>query len=154
MNKGWLGGFVSSEIKSEDINLKDGGTMKKARFSIACRRKTKDNNSDFIYVTALGKVAEGIINFFEKGKGIIVEYHIQTGSYTDKEGKKIFTEDKLVDSWEFPPVRKADADSQNDNTYTGTQQTTQAVGQPMPQEQETEFMKIPDQAILDSLPFR
>lgn len=150
MNKGWLGGFVSSEIKSEDINLKDGGTMKKARFSIACRRKTKDNNSDFIYVTALGKVAEGIINFFEKGKGIIVEYHIQTGSYTDKEGKKIFTEDKLVDSWEFPPVRKADADSQNDNTYTGTQQNTQPVGSSAPDDG---FMSVPD-GIENDLPFR
>ena len=157
MNKGLLGGFISSEIKTEDVNLKDGSTMKKAKFSIACRRKTKDNVSDFVYVTALGKMAENIANYFDKGKGIIVEYHIQTGSYTDKEGKKIFTEDKIVDGWEFPPVRKNEESTPAEHsTYDvpqeEPQQTTQTVGQPQPQE-DTGFMKIPDN-IADSLPFR
>ncbi len=108
MNKGTLGGFISSDIKESDVNCKDGTTMKKAKFSIACQRKGKNAGADFIYVTALGKNAENIIRFFSKGKGIIVDYHIQTGSYKDKEGKTIYTEDKIVDNFEFPYLRKAD----------------------------------------------
>ena len=153
MNKGFASGFIATDIKSEILNTKNGD-MKKIRFSIACNRNSKDGGADFVWVEAFSKTAEIIEKYFQRGRGIYVEYHIQTGEYTTKEGKKVYTESKIIDRWEFPPVRKADADSPAENTYTEPQQTTQAVGQPMPQEQETEFMKIPDQAILDSLPFR
>lgn len=143
MNKGTLGGFISSDIKESDVNCKDGTTMKKAKFSIACQRKGKNAGADFIFVTALGKNAENIIRFFSKGKGIIVDYHIQTGSYKDKDGKTIYTEDKVVDNFEFPYLRKAD------------EQQTES--QPQTQEQPSapndSFMDVPED-ITDSLPFR
>lgn len=140
MNKGTLGGFISSDIKESDVNCKDGTTMKKAKFSIACQRKGKNAGADFIYVTALGKNAENIIRFFNKGKGIIVDYHIQTGSYKDKEGKTIYTEDKIVDNFEFPYLRKAD------------EQTTSEPQAEQPSAQEDMNQYIPDTDAVD-LPF-
>lgn len=148
MNKGILGGFISSDIKSSDVNCKDGTTMKKAKFSIACQRKGKNAGADFIQVTALGKNADNIIKFFGKGRGITVEYHIQTGSYKDKEGKTIYTEDKVVDSFEFPYLRKADEqnteqpqEQQKENNYTS------------PTASNEDFLNIPDD-IEDELPFK
>lgn len=144
MNKGTLGGFISSDIKESDVNCKDGTTMKKAKFSIACQRKGKNAGADFIFVTALGKNAENIIRFFSKGKGIIVDYHIQTGSYKDKDGKTIYTEDKIVDSFEFPYLRKSDEQNAEPQEETQNEQ---------PSAPDNSFMDVPDD-ILDDLPFK
>lgn len=120
MNKGFLSGFIASDIKVDEVNLKNGETMKKARFSIACQRKGKGKGADFIQVVALDKTAEIISEWFSKGRGIMVEYRISTGSYTNKDGKKIFTEDKLITDWEFPPVKKSEESQEYANdTHTG-----------------------------------
>jgi single-strand DNA-binding protein len=148
MNKGVLGGFISSDIKGENITLKSGEQMRKVSFSIACRR-TKDV-SDFPWVECFGKRAEAIEQWMSKGKGIIVYYHIQTGKYTNKDGKTVFSTTNVVDDWEFPPVRKDEEQSQGGDTYTNdTQQNTQS---PPPQK-EDDFMNVPDD-ILGSLPFK
>jgi len=144
MNKGYLGGFISSDIKESDVNCKDGTTMKKAKFSIACQRKGRDKGADFIYVTALGKNAENIIRFFGKGRGITVEYHIQTGSYKDKEGKTIYTEDKIVDAFEFPYLRKSDEQNAEPQEETQNEQ---------PSAPDDSFVDVPD-GIENDLPIR
>lgn len=156
MNKGILGGFISSEIKESAVNLKDGSTMVKAQFSIACQRKSKNAGADFIFVTALGKTAENIIRFFGKGKGITVEYHIQTGSYTNKEGKTVYTEDKIVDGFEFPYLRKSDEEAtpvnqaNYDTSPSNDTHTEENAEQPSAPEG---FLDVPDD-LEDSLPFR
>ena len=147
MNLGILSGFISSDIKSESLTLKDGKTMEKIKFSIACKRDFSEG-TDFIWVEALGKNATNISKFFSKGRGILVRYHIQTGEYTNKEGKKIYTESKLIDSWDFPPVRKSEENGSAPQESTSTSQ--QSSPQPAPDDN---FMDIP-QNIADSLPFR
>ncbi len=151
MNKGYLGGFISSDIKESSVNCKDGSTMAKAQFSIACQRKGKNAGADFIFVTSLGKTAENIIRFFGKGKGITVEYHIQTGSYTNKEGKTVYTEDKIVDGFEFPYLRKSDEEStpvSNQSASNEQSQDTHTESAP------DDFVdEIPDD-VLDDLPFK
>lgn len=150
MNK-WIGsGFISSDIKMETLNTKDGGTMEKARFSIACQKKSKSGGANFIQVVALGNMATTINKWFAKGKGIYVECEINTGSYTNKEGKKVYTEEKVITSWEFPPVRRDEestpveqiADSQSqDDTHTPQSALNDS------------YMDI-DDTELGSLPFR
>ena len=136
MNKGYAMGFISSEIKESEVNTKNGA-MKKIRFSVACQ---KQNGADFPSFVAIGKNAENITKFLGKGKGIFVEYHVQTGSYNDKEGKKVYTTDLVVDRFEFPPVRK---DEQNAVADTHTEEVSQS----------NEDI-VPDDIDLDSLPFR
>ena len=141
MNKGFASGFISSDIKSETVNTKNGD-MKKIRFSIACNRKTK-GEADFPWFVAFGKTAEHIEQFFSKGRGIYVEYKIQTGKYTNKEGKTIFTEDKVITEFEFPPIRK-------DEQQTESQPQSQEEAPSAPNDS---FMDVPED-ITDSLPFR
>ncbi len=75
------------------------------RFTLAVdrRRRTGDNqqNADFITCVAFGRSAETLGQYVGKGGKICLDGHIQTGSYTNKEGQKVYTTDVIVDSWEF-----------------------------------------------------
>jgi single-strand DNA-binding protein len=133
-------GFIATDINGDDMKLKDGSTMRKARFSIACNRKSKNAGADFVQVTALGKTAETLEKWLSKGKGIYVDCHCNTGKYQNKEGKTVYTQDFIVDSFEFPPVRK---DEQNAVADTHTEEVSQS----------NEDI-VPDDIDLDSLPFR
>ena len=146
MNK-WIGsGFISSDIKMETINTKDGKTLEKARFSIACQKKSRNGGANFIQVVALGDMATTINKWFSKGKGIYVECEINTGSYTHKEGKKIYTEEKVITSWEFPPIKKNEEQVQE-------QQAEPTTGN-QPSAPDDFVNNIPDDLDDMSLPFR
>ncbi|MBO7733939.1 MAG: single-stranded DNA-binding protein [Methanobrevibacter sp.] len=156
MNKGTLIGYISSDIKSETINLKSGETMAKAGFNIACQRKGKGAGADFPRVTAIGKTAEIVSQYFHKSKGIIVEYHVQTGSYQNKEGKTIYTTDLMVDSVEFLPISKADEENStpvnSPNSDTSPDNDTNTENN-QPSAPDNNFIDIPD-GIEQDLPFR
>ena len=76
-----------------------------ARFSLAVNRrfKNKEGNydADFINCVAFGKTAEFIEKYFTKGMAIGITGRIQTGSYTNKEGQKVYTTDIVVEETEF-----------------------------------------------------
>ena len=106
-----------------------------ARFTVACNRRYKkegEQEADFISCVAFGKVSEFIERYFQKGSSIGLDGRIQTGSYTNKDGQKVYTTDVLVESVEF-------VGSKNEN-QTGNKT------------QSTDFMNIPD-TIDEELPF-
>ena len=77
-----------------------------ARFSLAVERRFKrDNdeqqNTDFISCIAFGKIAEFLEKFGRKGTKFVVDGRIQTGSYNNKEGQKVYTTDVVVENIEF-----------------------------------------------------
>lgn len=151
MNKGFASGFISSDIKSETLNTKNGD-MKKISFSIACNRKAK-GEADFPWFVAFGKIAGNIESFFKKGRGIYVEYKLQTGSFTNKEGKKIYTEDKVITEFEFPPIRKSEEQSASEPEATeNTQNEVQEQTSEPPKA--PDFNNIPDDLDGMELPFR
>lgn len=150
MNKGTLIGFISSDIKSETLNLKNGETMKKVGFNIACNRKSKDKSADFPRVVAFGKTAEVIEKYLGKGRGVIVQFHVQTSSYTNKEGKKIYQTDLVCDEVEFPPVRRDEESTPVEQTADSQSQDDTHV---QPSAPDDNFMDIPDD-IENDLPFR
>ena len=76
-----------------------------ARFTLAVDRKKKDAGADFITCVAFGKTAEFIEKYFTKGSKMNVVGKIQTGSY-EKDGKKMYTTDVVVDSVEFGESKK------------------------------------------------
>ena len=146
MNKGTLIGFISSDIKSETLNLKNGETMKKVGFNIACNRKSKDKSADFPRVVAFGKTADVIEQHLGKGRGVIVQFHIQTSKYTNKDGKTIYQTDLICDEVEFPPIKKSEEQSQE-------QQTEQTSGD-QPSAPDDFVNNIPDDLDMGELPFR
>lgn len=111
-----------------------------ARFTVAVDRKTKRENeqtADFISCVAFGKISEFIEKYFAKGKRIGLCGHIQTGSYTDKDGNKVYTTDVIVDECEFVESK-------------GTAEQTETTA---PATHEGGFMDVPD-GIDEDLPFK
>ena len=123
-------------------------SMAIARFSLAVDRRRSANNqdglsADFISCVAFGRTAEFIEKYFTKGRRIGVYGHIQTGSYTNKEGAKVYTTDVVVDEAEF-------VESRGDNTASDSGFTAPAQNQAAPAGDG--FMNIPD-GIDEDLPF-
>ena len=89
--------------KDPDVRYTQGAEpMAIARYTLAVDRRKKDENSaDFISCVSFGKSAEFAEKYLHKGIKILVEGRIQTGSYTNKDGKKIYTTDVVVESTEF-----------------------------------------------------
>ena len=84
-----------------------------ARYSLAVDRRFARNNqegqqtADFISCVAFGKNGEFAEKYLHKGTKIVVEGRIQTGSYTNKDGVKVYTTDVVVESQEFAESKNA-----------------------------------------------
>lgn len=134
MNK-WIG--MGRLVRDPEVRYTQGQDAKAiAKFTIACDRRFKKENepsADFISCVAFGKVAEFIEKYVKKGTKVVVEGRWQTGSYEDKEGKKVYTNDCIVESCEF-------AESKKDSSSSDTSQTPP----PTPSDVGDGFMNIPD----------
>jgi len=139
MNKAIL---VGRFTRDPEVRYTDGGTSI-ARFTIAVDRRFKQEGgqtADFINCIAFGKTAEFIERYFKQGNKIGLEGRIQTGSYTNKDGAKVYTTDIVAENVEFVES-KASGGGQGDY---GPQYTPSAAGDG--------FMNIPD-GIDEELPF-
>ncbi len=119
-----------------------------ARYTLAVdRRRTKNSNTDqptadFINIVAFGNDGEFAEKYLRKGMRILVEGHIQTGSYTNREGQKVYTTDVVVERHEF-------VDSKGSSSNNGQQIQAPAADNADPGDG---FMNIPD-GIDEELPF-
>lgn len=86
--------------KDPDISTSQRGTQI-ARYTIAIDRIGKDQGADFISCVAFNKSAEFADKYLKKGTKIAIEGSIRTGSYTNKDGQKVYTTDVIVDRQEF-----------------------------------------------------
>lgn len=92
------------------------------RFTVAVNRKFTnaqgEREADFIGVVAWRRQAENICQYLDKGSLVSVEGSIQTGSYDDKDGKRVYTTEVLADSVQFLDSRKSSGDNFNmNNSY-------------------------------------
>ena len=110
-------------------------TMAIARFTLAVDRRFKREGdavtADFIGCVAFGKTAEFVDRFAKQGTKFAIEGRIQTGSYTNKEGKKVYTTDVVVENIEFAESKAA---SQGQSSYQQPQQAAQQGGYSAPQQ--------------------
>lgn len=114
-----------------------------ARYTLAVDRRFQrdgEASTDFIPCVSFGRTAEFAEKYFRKGLKIAVTGRIQTGSYTNREGQKVYTTEVVVEEQEF-------AESKSSGSGSSQQQTPQ----PSPTDQEG-FMNIPD-GIEEELPF-
>ena len=117
-----------------------------ARFSLAVDRRFKrdndDQSADFIGCVAFGKTGEFLERYGRKGTKFLVEGRIQTGSYTNKDGQRVYTTDVVVENLEF-----AESKASSDNSgYV-------PANRPSPSGAAGDgFMNIPD-GIDEELPF-
>lgn len=120
-----------------------------ANYTLAVDRRFKrqgdEQTADFIRCVAMGKGGEFAEKYLHQGTKIVVEGRIQTGSYTNKDGQKIFTTDVLVELQEFAESKAASAQNGNQNASAPTRPN-------VAQNDSDGFMNIPD-AIEEELPF-
>ena len=117
-----------------------------ARYTLAVDRRFKragEQDADFINCVVFGKSAEFAEKYFRQGIKIAVTGRIQTGSYTNKEGQKVYTTEVVVEEQEFAESKAANG---GDSSYQQTSRPapSQAAGDG--------FMNIPD-GIDEELPF-
>ena len=133
MNKVILMGRLT---KDPDVrNSGDDSSKAVAKYTLAVDRRFKregEENADFINCTVFGKGAEFAEKYLAKGTKIVVSGRIQTGSYTNKEGQRVYTTDVIVEEQEF---------AESKNSSNG--QTAGSDG----------FMNIPDGVEDEGLPF-
>lgn len=134
--------LVGRLTRDPEVRYTEGGTSI-ARFALAVDRKFKSENgptADFPNCVAFGKTAEFIEKYFHQGMRMGCNGRIQTGSYTNNDGQKIYTTDIVIESCEFVESKKNSTESAN--TESG------GFGDPGPDG----FMNIPDD-IDEELPF-
>lgn len=96
MNKVILVGRLTKDAEVRHAQEKTYG-----RYTLAVDRPTKDKGADFINCVVFAKQAEFADKYLKKGTKILIEGHITTGSYTDKNGKVVYTTDVVIDRQEF-----------------------------------------------------
>lgn len=85
-----------------------------ARFSLAVERPVKDGEkkADFPNIIVFGKQAENCEKYLAKGRKVAVQGRLQTGSYEDKDGKRVYTTDVIAERVEFLEWKDAESHSE------------------------------------------
>ena len=122
-----------------------------ARYTLAVDRRFRrdgEASADFIQCVSFGRTAEFAEKYFRQGLKIAVTGRIQTGSYTNRDGQKVYTTEVVVEDQEFAES-KASSDS-----YAACHPRTSAAeaSMPNPGTAAEGFMNIPD-GIDEELPF-
>lgn len=143
MNKVILIGRLTRDPEIRYAQNENGTEV--ARYTLAVDRRFKregEQDADFIGCVTFGKGAEFAEKYLHKGKKIAITGRIQTGSYTNKEGRKVYTTDVIVEEQEFVESRAASQSSEGGYQNDGSSNSALGEG----------FMSIPD-GIDEELPF-
>ncbi len=105
MNKTILMGRLTKDPDTR--TTQDGKTV--TRYTLAVDRRGKKDEADFISCVAFGKSAEFADKYFHKGMKVLITGEIRTGSYTNKDGQKVYTTDIWVSDQEFCESKKTES---------------------------------------------
>ena len=120
-----------------------------ARFTLAVDRRVQKNGdqnqqtADFISCVCFGKTAEFMEKYTHQGVKLVICGRIQTGSYTNRDGQKVYTTDVVVETAEFAESKKAQEGGQSSSQNSGHSNSYDDDG----------FMNIPDGVDAEGLPF-
>ena len=152
MNKVILMGRMTRDT---DVRYSQGeNATAVARFTLAvdrsCSRRDGENTADFIDCVAFGRQAEFAEKYLRQGTKVVLTGRIQTGSYTNRDGQKVYTTDVVAEDLEFAESKAAAGQNagfqpqQNSNPFQAAPAPSAAAGDG--------FMNIPD-GIDEELPF-
>ena len=120
-----------------------------ARYSLAVDRRGRGSNqdgdqtADFINIVAFGKAGEFAEKYLHKGTKVLVTGRIQTGSYTNKDGVKVYTTDIVAEDQEFAESKNASGSNGGQIEASSSNNSVQDDG---------DFMNISD-GVKDDMPF-
>jgi len=130
------------------------------RYTLAVDRRFRkqgqggdQQEADFIPCVVFGKGAEFAENYFKQGMRVSISGRIQTGSYTNKDGQKVYTTEVVVEDQEFAESRNEYQANQGGGANQGAARQSQPAARPEPAQAAGDgFMNIPD-GIDEELPF-
>ena len=126
-------------------------SMAIARYTLAVDRRGRrsqdgaEQTADFINIVAFDRAGEFAEKYFRQGMRVLVSGRIQTGSYTNKDGQKVYTTDIIVDDQEFADSKGAAGDGGSSYQPVSRPAPSSAIGDG--------FMNIPDGVEDEGLPF-
>lgn len=123
-----------------EVRYAEGGNAI-ARFSLAIDKMDKEHSTGFINCVAFGKTAEFAEKYLRKGTKVEFEGHVSPGSYTNKDGVKVYTYDFIAEKLGFAESKSSQGNS-----------TSSAPAEPAAPASDDGFMEIPD-GIDEELPF-
>lgn len=136
--------MIGRLVRDPDVRYSQGEkSTAVARFTLAVDRRFKregEPQTDFINCVSFGRAAEFTEKYLRKGTKIAVTGRIQTGSYTNRDGQKVYTTDVVVEEQEFAESKSSN--SGNNSQPTASRGLNSSDG----------FMNIPD-GIDEELPF-
>lgn len=113
---------VGNLTRDPETRLMQSNGKKRTTFGIAVSRKHKNADggydADYINFVAYDKTAELCEKYLAKGRKILVQSHVKTGSY-EKDGKRIYTTEFVVDSIEFLSSKDSTGSAQASSTVSG-----------------------------------
>ncbi len=109
--------YMGRLTRDPEVRYSQGEDSKAiARYTVAVDRVRTRNNedpgADFISCVAFGKSAEFAEKYLKKGTKVLVEGHTQTGSYTNKDGQKVYTTDCIIEKQEFAESKRGNDEAQ------------------------------------------
>ena len=120
-----------------------------ARYTLAVDRRFKrqgdDQSADFINCVVFGRGAEFAENYLHQGTKIVLQGSIRTGSYTNKDGQRVYTTEVIADDLEFAESKAAAASGEASYAGHSRPEPSAAAGDG--------FMNIPDGVEDEGLPF-
>lgn len=138
-------------------------SMAIARYTLAVDRRGRRSQggdqptADFIPCVAFDRAGEFAEKYFHQGMRVLISGRIQTGSYTNREGQKVYTTEVIIDDQEFADSKGASSNAGGFSNYGGTPAGGSGYTgdeKPKPQNASTEgFMNIPDGVEDEGLPF-
>ena len=150
MNKVILMGRL---VRDPEVRYSQGeNALAIARYTVAVDRRFQrqgnggdEQTADFIPCVAFARSAEFAEKYFHKGTKVLVTGRIQTGSYTNKDGQKVYTTEVIVEDQEFAESKNASQSNGSDGGFAPS-------NRPSPSDAGDCFMNIPD-GIDEELPF-
>ena len=131
---------------TRDPDMRGEGTGLVARYTLAVDRRfsrNEENNTDFINIVVFAKGAEFAEKYLKKGTKVVVTGRIQTGSYTNKDGQKVYTTDVVAEDQEFAESKNAAGSNGGQTEISSSNNSVQDDG---------DFMNISD-GVKDDMPF-
>lgn len=119
-----------------------------ARFTLAVDRRIKRDNEasvDYINCVSFGRSAEFAEKYFHKSTKIVIAGRIQAGSYTNKDGQKVYTTDIVIEEQDFAESKAASQQNNSGNAQNAS--NNQQTQQPKPQTSPDGFMSADDEGL-------
>ena len=124
--------LIGNLTKDFDLKYSQGGTAF-VNGSVAVQRRFKNQKgeyeTDFINLKAFGKTAENLANYFSKGSKIGISGSLQTGSYENKEGQRVYTTDVVIEQFTFVERRGGNTGGQTQRATNNTQTNQKTANQ-------------------------